>query len=208
MSQPVLLAVDIERTGDDPIDHSTIALGMCVMHCGKVLAKRRWNAYSDDVKFDPRCYREFWCSRVHLLKSFESSGTQYALQTEMIRGFQAFRVEWETKAMEMGVGLVLVTDCPEYDIYHLNCAIVRLTSDPPMPYSATPNTNKFLRLWSSDSLCRGVLAKLDPEFQSEWGVNSRLRKLLNVKGPDATHLPEDDAESHAFDASLALGYLQ
>ena len=105
----------------------------------------------------------------------------------------------------MGAPLQLVSDNPEFDVFHLNYMITTLTQDAPIPHGVTGG---YLRCWNSDSLCRGALAQLDPAFAAEWGVSARLRQLLGAPGPQATHFPEDDAESHAYDASLALGLVR
>lgn len=206
MPQPVLLAVDIERSGDNPTQHATLAIGACVMHEGKTLAKERWNGYTDDVWFEPRCVREFWSQQPHLLTHFKVAGTQQAAQAAMIAAFQAFRARWERTADAMGARLQLVSDNPEFDVFHLNYMITTLTQDAPIPHAAADG--RYLRCWNSDSLCRGALAQLDPAFAAEWGVSARLRELLGATGPQATHFPEDDAESHAYDASLALGLVR
>jgi hypothetical protein len=207
-SSPLLLAFDVEVSGVEA-QCSVVSLGAVAMHRGQVKVRQRWDAYTDRVHFEPRCFREFWWNKMYLLKAFEvpDGVTKDDALRALITGFQQFRAEWETHAAEWGVPLMLVCDCPALDVGSLNALLQQYTPDKPLPYGAS--STQYYRLWDADSLARGWLQKVDPAFTSVWGVDQRMEQLLpHLTFPQATHFPDADAERAAFVASVALGLVQ
>lgn len=190
---PLLLGFKVLTSGVE-VKCSVLALGAVVMRNGHVLAQKRWTAYTDDVYFEPRYYRQFWGDKLYLLNTFEVPGTKHAALQKLITGFQQFRADWEQEALEQGVPLWLLADT--FEVGSVNALIRCYTSHRPLPYGTVATTSDYYRLYDVDSVCRGWLAHADPSFALSWGSVSRAAQLLKhtKDWPSEELLPEAEAQ--------------
>lgn len=202
---PLVLAFHALRSGETA-ECSLVGLGAAVLHQGRVLAQQRWGAYTDDVHFAPGYFQSFYAPRNYVLQALAVEGTKDDAVKALLRGFQHFRTQWETEAVERGVPLHLVASEGGVSLGAVNAALQTYTNDRPLPYGA--NSTKYYRCWDADSLCRGWLTHVDPSYTQPWGLDLRLEQLLQnvqVKVPALTGWPDDEAVRTGWLASLALG---
>lgn len=202
--QPLVLAFHLEHTGwEDRC--SVLCLGAAVWYQDRIVAQQRWCAYTDDVYFEPSYYRQFWLNKQYLLKAWETSGNQREALKAMIQGFQQFRLEWETEAVERGVPLILVCQDVASSVGWVNALIRQhLPEQRPLPFGV--GTREYYRLWDVESLCRGWLVDVDGStFRYTWGLDRRAEQVLGIKFQDETHFPDADAARMARIVAVVLG---
>lgn len=123
----------------------------------------------------------------------------------MITAFQEFRSKWEKIADENNDQLTLYSDNNVYDGGFINQLIMDKTSQLPIPYSS--DKQKYGSFFETHSMLKGILAIVDPAYNSNWGLSARVYELYNVpkKLKEPNHNPANDAYAIAFDAQVING---
>lgn len=214
MSQTIVLAFDIERSGGR-CEHDTIAIGASVVDWTfKELDSLFLPGYFKKEHFTPtvfekRCWEEFWSKHTDILETLKYEGDldKQSRQREMIDQFQRFREKWETTANDLGYRLELVSDNNVYDGGFLNEMIDKMRpGELLMPYTSS-KPQKYKSFWETHSEQRGLLMAVDPSFTKNSGFTKRISELYELppmmKSHD--HNPANDAYTIAYEQQVLLG---
>lgn len=209
MEETIVLAFDIERTGPK-IKHDTIGIGMSVVNSKfEELDSLFLNSYIEgEVKFNKRCYNEFWSKHLDSLEKMKYSGEKsfQERQKEIITEFQNFRKKWEQYSEDNGLKFELVSDNNVFDGGFINELIYKyLPNDLPIPYNA--GNKQYSCFWETYSQQRSLLFMVDPDFKSNWGFPQRIAEIYELPKPLRLHdhNPVNDAYTIAYDQQVLLG---
>ncbi len=194
-----VLSFDIERAG--PTDqYRTLAIGACVVDAkGRILDRLLATNYRPaSTRFDPGTWANFWSKHPAVLARLEYRGplSVAAQEVSMIEQFQQFRRTWEAKG-----ALQLVSDNLAFDVGFLNRLIERHTDDLPLPYAATKQPARWLKILETSSMGNGMCKLLLPTWTRPYGHVRALLKHFN-KGEAAvvnSHVPDEDSLKVALD---------
>lgn len=208
-----VLAFDIEKSGGRS-EHPVIAIGASVVdenlreHDSLFLK----GYIRGEVKFEARCWNEFWSNPKNKaqLETFIYKGplSFEARQKEMIETFQAFRAKWEKKCAEdESLTLLLVSDNNVYDGGFINDMIFKhMDGVLPIPYTAS-SPQIFGSFFETHSQQKGLLMKLDPSYQRNWGLSRKINSMFHVPviNREHDHNPANDAYVIACEQQILFG---
>ena len=175
----LVIAFDIETTGQYPTENDTLQIGISVVSpypdcC--ILDSYLWSEYRPEspekYEFEGRCNVEFWSKNPTLLSHIsqltDRTRTVEESREQGIVGFMLFCKKWETKCEENSIKLWKATDDKSFDSMFLNVMIERYIHKNPkyagetftnvLPYTAS--NPKQRNLIETNALQWGILLGL------------------------------------------------
>jgi len=195
----IVLAFDIEMSGNNPQEFDLLGLGISVIDENKEeLEHQLFPCYfPKQTKFEEKCWDEFWSKHEDKLKLLEYKGNKRKEERlkEVITAFQNIRRHWELTASELKNNYNIVSDNNVFDGGIINHYIIKYTKDMPLPYTASEG--KYSSFYETSSLFKGFLLATDPEFSlnNEWGFFKKIQEIHNIPKfeREHDHNPANDA---------------
>jgi len=202
----ICLAFDIETSGPDISKYDVLGIGISVIsndmaEVDSVLFK---TYFPKDVKFEKKCWDEFWWDKDEILTKLEYKGllTKDERLKEVIDEFQKIRSKWETHCRNFGIEYKIVSDNNVYDGMIINQLISKYLPDTiGLPFNASDG--KYAPFYETQSMIKGFLLGTDPKFglKNDWGLDKKVKEAYKIPGPKKSydHNPANDAYNIAFD---------
>jgi hypothetical protein len=215
----ITLAIDIEMYGARFKEHGVMAIGVSVLNENfELLDSFLCSIHKpSEATYEQRCWDEFWTKDGSpVLKKLEikSSLSRNEREKNMIFDLIEFRKKWEGICEKNRWELHIVTDNPTFDTgIGISNLMEKHLSEDLKTFIYRPSDGKYNTIWDTNSMIRGYLLGVDPEFTkgAKWGFSKRLRELVGDNAPSITvehdHLPNNDAYNIAYDYNLLLGLM-
>jgi hypothetical protein len=207
---PIVLAPDIEMSGNNPQEYDLLGLGISIVDGDrKEIEKHFFPCYfPKNTKFEPKCWDEFWSKHPKKLEELIYTGNKKKNDRikEIIIEFQSIRKKWEDISTELGYDYYLVSDNNVFDGGIINYFIVNYTKDMPIPYTASKG--EYSSFYETSSLLKGFLLSVDSKnsLKKNWGFFKRINELYDIpeKEKQHDHNPANDAYTIAYEFQSIL----
>lgn len=220
----VVLAIDVERLGQDPTQYSTVECAASVVTEYPELKEldsfshseyRSQQEYSSHYKFEPQCKTSFWDKNPHLLRDIEAD-TPVDISVEesrkrMIEGLCTFINSWRIKCESTpNCHFIITMDNKICDAHTVNALVNQyLGKDHPILPLTFDSPPRYQKIHETTSLIWGILmggGYMNPVDQKGSSGGSLLRSLYDIPPYERshTHRARDDAYVTACDYQVCL----
>lgn len=202
----ICFSFDFETSGPNISEYDVLGLGISVIsnEMEELESILLPTYFPKNVKFEQKCWDEFWWDKLELLKTLEYDGPLEKEERlkEVIEIFQKTRSKWETHCKTFGIGYQIVSDNTVFDGMIINQLISKyLPNEKGLPFNASDGN--YAPFYETQSMFKGFLLGMDPGFglKNDWGLDKRLKNSYKIPGPKKiyNHNPANDAYNIAFD---------
>lgn len=182
--QIVIMAIDIEASGQNVIKNGILSIGYYVGDCyGNKIIKGRFSFQLEkEMVFEKRCVDEFWKNHIDVLDVLQQEAQPIK---EQISNFINL-----VDNLDEQYNLMIISDNKDFDIGFINYYLAKYLDRNPLNFKF--GNGEYRQIYDTDSYSRGA-AMMD--YTKPWTSDKDIMKMLNFEvNKTMTHFPDDDAE--------------